>query len=245
MLQVEHGINVIPESRAKVSRTVFKYMNRYYMVPLSKLGLLPWMHNPLTGYIMVLQTIGRKSGKVRCTPLNYALADGYIYCIAGFGSGTHWLANLKANSTVEVCIAGTKVRGHAEIVTEGEEAQRIFIQIVHNCGLAALLVGLNPFTLTDEKILQKRGPEVVVRIRPEEMVGGSLDPGGRGWILFAVVQVAFVIWLSRLLFARKRRLVSKVNHEKKDGRSGSGSDGEAVQGKFGYGAFRVLAHRQH
>ena len=134
------------------------------MVPLSKLGLLPWMLNPLTGYVMVLQTIGRKSGKPRLTPLNYALADGYIYCMAGFGSGTHWLANLKANPVVEIHVGGTALRGIAEIVTESEEAQRIFIQIIPNCGFASLLVGLNPFTLTDEKILQKRGPEVVARI---------------------------------------------------------------------------------
>jgi len=214
MLKVENGVNVIPEPRAKASRTVFKCMNKYYMVPLSKLGLLPWMQNPLTGYIMVLQTIGRKSGKPRLTPLNYALADGYIYCIAGFGSGTHWLANLKANPVVEVRIAGTALRGSAEIVTESEETQRSFIQIIHNCGFAALLVGLNPFTLTDEKILQKRGPEVVVRIRPTELIGGPFDPGGRGWILATLVQMAFFLWLSRLLFGRKRYLDFKVDNEK-------------------------------
>jgi len=214
MLKVENEVNVIPERRAKVSRTVFKYMNTYYMVPLSKLGLLPWMLNPLTGYIMVLQTIGRKSGKTRLTPLNYALADGYIYCMAGFGSGTHWLANLRANPIVEVHVAGTALRGSAEIVTESEEAQRIFIQIMHNCGFASLLVGLNPLTLTDEKILQKRGPEVVVRIRPTEMIGGSFDPGGRGWILPTLVLMAFFLWLSRLLFGRKRCLVAQINTEK-------------------------------
>ena len=210
MLKVENEVNVIPERRAKVSRTVFKYMNTYYMVPLSRLGLLPWMLNPLTGYIMVLQTIGRKSGKTRLTPLNYALADGYIYCMAGFGSGTHWLANLRANPIVEVHVAGTALRGSAEIVTESEEAQRIFIQIMHNCGFASLLVGLNPLTLTDEKILQKRGPEVVVRIRPTEMIGGSFDPGGRGWILPTLVLMAFFLWLSRLLFGRKKGVSTQV-----------------------------------
>jgi deazaflavin-dependent oxidoreductase (nitroreductase family) len=175
------------------------------MVPLSKLGLLPWMLNPLTGYIMVLKTIGRKSGKTRLTPLNYALADGYIYCMAGFGSGTHWLANLTSNHDVEVHIAGTALRGIAEIITESEEAQRIFIQIMHNCGFASLLVGLNPLTLTDEKILQKRGPEVVVRIRPTEVIGGTFDPGGRGWIFATLMQMAFILWLSRLRFGRKSK----------------------------------------
>jgi len=68
MLKVENGVNVIPEQHAKVSRTAFKNMNKYYMVPMSRFGLLPWMLNPLTGYIMVLQTTGRKSGKTRLTP---------------------------------------------------------------------------------------------------------------------------------------------------------------------------------
>ena len=62
---------------------------------------------------------------------------------------------------------GNALRGSAEIVTDGEETQRVSLQILHNCGFAALLVGLNPFTLTDEKIMRKRGPEIVVRIRPE------------------------------------------------------------------------------
>jgi deazaflavin-dependent oxidoreductase (nitroreductase family) len=172
------------------------------------------MLNPLTGYVMVLQTIGRKSGKPRLTPLNYALADGYIYCMAGFGSGTHWLANLKANPVVEIHVGGTALRGIAEIVTESEEAQRIFIQIIHNCGFASLLVGLNLFTLTDEKILQKRGPEVVVRIRPTEMIGGTFDPGGRGWILATLVQMAFFLWLGRLLFGRKNGTLAKSGTKK-------------------------------
>ena len=214
MLQVENGVNVIPEHRAKVSTAVFKYMNAYYMVPLSKLGLLPWMLNPLTGYIMVLQTIGRKSGKPRLTPLNYALADGNLYCIAGFGSGTHWLANLKANPNVEIHVAGTKLRGKAEIVTEQEEAQRTFIQIIHNCGFASLMVGLNPLTLTDEKILQKRGPEVVVRIRPTEILGGSFDPGGRGWILHSLMLMTFFLSLNRLLFGRKKGTSAKPGTKK-------------------------------
>ncbi len=200
MLKVENGANIIPQQRAKVGKTVFKYMNRYYMLPLSRWGLLPWILNPLSGYIMVLQTIGRTSGKPRLTPLNYALADGYIYCIAGFGSGTDWLANLKANPNVEVHLAGTAVKGRAEIVTEREEAERIFIQIMHNCGFASLLVGLNPLTLTKEKILQKRGPEVVVRIRPTGVIGGPCDPGGRGWIVPTLAFMALFLWLGRRLF---------------------------------------------
>ena len=204
MLKAENGVNVIPAQRAKVSKIIFKYMNKCYMVPMSKWGLLPLMLNPLTGYIMVLQTIGRRSGKARLTPLNYALANGYIYCIAGFGSGTNWLANLQANPNVEVHLSGTALRGNAEIVTDQEEAQRAFIQIMHNCGFASLLVGLNPFTLTNEKILAKRGPEVVVRIYPTAISGGSYDPGSRGWLLPNLAFVVLCIWIGRLVFGHKK-----------------------------------------
>ena len=117
MLKVENRVTVIPTQRSNVNRSRFKSMNMHYMVPVSRLSLLPWMVNPLVGYIMVLQTIGRKSGKPRQTPLNYALADGCIYCMAGFGVGTDWLANLKSNPNVEVRLPGTVVKGEAEIVT--------------------------------------------------------------------------------------------------------------------------------
>jgi hypothetical protein len=77
------------------------------MVPMRSFGLLPWILHPLAGYIMVLQTIGRKSRKPRVTALNYALADGCSYCIAGFGPGTDRLTTLNVNPTVEVHLPGT------------------------------------------------------------------------------------------------------------------------------------------
>ena len=204
MLKVEQRVNIIPQRRASMAKTIFKYLNQYYIVPMSKYGLLPWMLNPLTGYIMVLYTTGRKSGKIRLSPMNYALADGFIYCLAGFGAGTDWLANLKANPSVEVHLAGTALRGDAEIVTEPEEAQRAFIRVMHNCGFDSLLVGLNPLTLTDEKILQKRGPEVVVRIRPTAVIGGPSDPGGKGRIIPTLAGVALSLCLARLIFGRPK-----------------------------------------
>jgi deazaflavin-dependent oxidoreductase (nitroreductase family) len=179
------------------------------MVPASRLGLLPWMVNPLVGYIMVLQTIGRKSGKLRQTPLNYALSDGCIYCMAGFGAGTDWLANVNANPSVEVRLPGTVVRGKAEIVTETDVKERIFIHIIRNCGFASLFVGLNPFTLTDAKILAKRSQEVVVRIHPTEISAGPYDPGSKGWIHSTLPFLVLALMLGWLLFGRKKAVRNK------------------------------------
>ncbi len=52
-------------------RRIFWFLNTFFMVPLFRLGLGPFFGNPLSGYIMVLKAIGRKSGKVRYTPVNY------------------------------------------------------------------------------------------------------------------------------------------------------------------------------
>ena len=207
MVHVEHGVTVIPTpptQHSHTNRSQFKSMNRHYMVPASRLGLLPWMVNPLMGYILVLQTIGRKSGKPRQTPLNYTLADGSIYCMAGFGAGTDWLANLKANPNVEVRLPGTIVKGKAEIVTEQEVIERIFIQIIHNCGFASLFVGLNPLALTDEKILTKRGQQVVVRIRPTEIWAGPYDPGSKGWIQSTLPFITLSLLLGLLLLGWRK-----------------------------------------
>lgn len=209
MLHVEHKVTVTPTphtQRSHVNRSRFKSMKRHYMVSVSRLGLLPRMVNPLVGYILVLQTIGRKSRKPRQTPLNYALADGCIYCMAGFGVGTDWLANLKANPNVEVRLPVTVVKGKAEIVTEQEVIERIFIQILRNCGFASLFIGLNPLALADEKILAKRDQQVVVRICPTEISAGPYSPGGKGCIQSTLSFIALSLLLGRLLFGQKKAL---------------------------------------
>lgn len=204
MLKEKQEVSVIAQQRGNRSRVVFKYLNKYYMVPAQKIGLFPWMLDPLTGYILVLKTIGRKSGKERLTPLNYAIANGFVYCMAGFDSGTDWLNNLKAYPTVEVGLAGTTFRGKAEVVIDYLEAQYAFLHIIRNCGFASLLIGLNPLTLTDGKILAKRRSEVVVRIRPTETIGGPCDPGQKGWILPSIASIAFFLWLGGLIFRRNK-----------------------------------------
>jgi hypothetical protein len=97
----------------------------------------------------------------------------------------------------------------SEVVNDPQEAQRALIQIIHNCGFALLFVGLNPLTLADEKILAKRRPEVVVRICPTQIVGGSLDPGHQGWILPNSARLVFTLWLGWIIFRRTKELMHR------------------------------------
>jgi hypothetical protein len=61
-------------------RRFFWFLNKYFMVPMFRLGFGPFFGNPITGYIMVLKVIGRKTGKLRYAPVNYAIMDGTSTC---------------------------------------------------------------------------------------------------------------------------------------------------------------------
>jgi deazaflavin-dependent oxidoreductase (nitroreductase family) len=174
------------------------------MVPGFRLG---WMRalNPFTGYIMVLQTTGRSTGLTRSTPLDYAIIDGSLYCVAAWGEGSHWYANLKADPRVRVIMpSGSVLSGLAEEVTDPQEASRAALRVVRSAGFATLFEGKNPLTLTDDEALAAVSGAPVVRIRPDGVLPGPYDPGGRGWVLPTVAQVAGLLWLVLSLRHRAR-----------------------------------------
>lgn len=51
-------------------------------------------------YIMIISTYGRKSGKVRRTPIEFFRKGSLIYAISGFERDPDWYRNLKANPHV-------------------------------------------------------------------------------------------------------------------------------------------------
>jgi deazaflavin-dependent oxidoreductase (nitroreductase family) len=73
-------------------------MRKLYKTPilLYRLGL----GKMIGKYIMVISTYGRKSGKVRRTPIEYYCIDKDIYAISGFEREPDWYQNLKANPHV-------------------------------------------------------------------------------------------------------------------------------------------------
>lgn len=182
-------------------RRIFRVVNRYFMVPAFRLGLGSFICSPVSGYIMVLRTVGRKSGKIRYTPVNYAILDGAVYCGAGFGAKAHWYRNLEANPAVEVILPGSAFAGRAETVTDPDEALRAMRAVLKSSGFAAFAFeGLNPFTISDEALRAKMETMCMIRIRPTGIGSGPADPGGWLWILAAVMSVvgaALVISLQR------------------------------------------------
>jgi deazaflavin-dependent oxidoreductase (nitroreductase family) len=73
---------------------------------------------PLIGrFILLLTTIGRKSGLPRTTPLQYEKIDGAYYVGSARGTQADWFRNLIANPHVEVWVKSQRFCGQAEAVT--------------------------------------------------------------------------------------------------------------------------------
>jgi deazaflavin-dependent oxidoreductase (nitroreductase family) len=78
--------------------------------------------------ILLLNTIGRKSGKKRATPLLYVVEDEDFVIIASKGgtpSHPAWYLNLKANPDATVEVGNRKLWVMAEEV-DGEEKERLW-----------------------------------------------------------------------------------------------------------------------
>ena len=77
---------------------------------------------PLIGrMVLLLTTIGRKSGKERITPLQYEEIDGCYYVAAALGEKTDWDRNILASSRVKIRVKSKRVTGVAEIITETDK----------------------------------------------------------------------------------------------------------------------------
>jgi len=59
--------------------------------------------------MLLLTTVGRKTGKKRYTPLLFKKIDGHYYCVGSFG-GSHtapqWYRNILSNPNVEILAEG-------------------------------------------------------------------------------------------------------------------------------------------
>jgi deazaflavin-dependent oxidoreductase (nitroreductase family) len=81
---------------------------------LYALGLGP----VIGGFIVLLTTTGRKSGKKRVTPLQYEKIGEDYYLGAARGLNADWVRNIQSNPQVELRVGAKHIRGTAEIVTD-------------------------------------------------------------------------------------------------------------------------------
>jgi deazaflavin-dependent oxidoreductase (nitroreductase family) len=68
--------------------------------------------------VLLLTTIGRKSGQPRVTPLQFERVESDIYIASARGTEADWFKNILANSQVHVQIGDDEFEATAEPVTD-------------------------------------------------------------------------------------------------------------------------------
>jgi len=181
----------------------FLVMNKYVSVPSLKMGLGRFMSSPFTGYLMILRTRGRKSGQWRDAPLGYVVIGDAVYCMAGYGTKTHWFQNVLADPHVEVLLPGRSFTGIAEEVCDPRERLAALPPLFKSMSVVAMGFGLgNPYKQDPEEMQRRCAAFPLVRIRATGIAAGPEDPGGWFWVVTAAVSGFF---LFRWLRGRGRR----------------------------------------
>ena len=149
---------------------------------------------------MVITHTGRKTGLKRHTPANYTIADGDIYCTAGFGSVSDWYRNILADPKVEVWLPDGWWAGVTEDVSDSEARLPLLRQVLVASGFAAGLAGIDPATITNEELAEVSADYRLIRIRRTEARTGPGGPGELSWVW----PLATMILLPLVLLRRKR-----------------------------------------
>jgi len=131
-----------------------------------KIGL-----GPLIGrFVLLLTTIGRKTGLQRVTPLQYEVIDGVYHIGAVFGLKTDWIRNIQANPQVQVRVKNSTFYGQAEVTTDPEDiADFIQYRLNKHPRIIGLIMKLDGFTSkpSREELIEYSKNLALVRIARE------------------------------------------------------------------------------
>ncbi len=134
-------------------RRLFRMLNRL-MVFMWKIGLGGMINCWPAGFgrIMVIRNVGRKTGKVHLTPVNFAVVDNDVYCTAGFGAGSDWYRNILARPQVELWLPDGRHQACAEDVSNSPNRICLLRRVIVASGFAAPLFGIDEKNLSDEEL---------------------------------------------------------------------------------------------
>jgi deazaflavin-dependent oxidoreductase (nitroreductase family) len=161
------------------------------------LGLGAWLGTPVGGYMLLLRVRGRKTGLIREIPLSYLVAEGSAWVMAGFGPGTEWFRNLKADPEVEVWLPGRVYRCRAEEVRDPAVRARILPTLTRAAGVPGAMIGCNPWAASDARIVELLAWVPLIRLAPVSgpIAAGPDDPGGRAWLWRQPLVLGLTLWL--------------------------------------------------
>jgi len=170
-------------------RRGFRVLNRYVAGPMIRVGAGPLLCTPVSGSILMLRTVGRKSGLVREAPLGYAVVDGRVAMIAGYGRDAHWFRNALANPTVEIALPGAVFAGTAEELTDRVVRREAFRAVMAALGTVGQLTLGDTAQMDDDEVDRLADAFPVLAVAPTAVLPGPYDPGG------AFAKVNLWLWL--------------------------------------------------
>ncbi|MBF8283777.1 MAG: hypothetical protein HW378_2692 [Anaerolineales bacterium] len=191
-----------PRTEETLRQSFKRYLNPF-MLLMWRLGLGPWINiwPPVGGRILVIAHQGRRTGRRRYTPVNYALVDGEIYCTVGFGVVSDWYRNLAVNPNIEVWLPDGWWAGVVEDISDSPWRLPLLRQVLIGSGVVTYLAGIDPVNLTDEALHAVTSKYRLLHIWRTEARTGRGGPGDLAWVWPA----ATMILLPLLLFRRRRR----------------------------------------
>ncbi len=114
----------------------FKRLNKGFMVPLYRLRVLPLFG--IGWIILMITTIGRKTGKKRYTPLEFHRINDVIHIAAGMGEKSDWVKNIRANpDKVKFQVGFRSFHAEIEIIDSIPEKVKYIEWMVTNIPLEA------------------------------------------------------------------------------------------------------------
>lgn len=174
-----------------------KYLNRF-MLLMWRLGFGSYLNRPeLSGRIMVLTHTGRKTGLRRQTPVNFAIVEGDVYCVAGFGGISDWYRNILADPQVEVWLPEGWWAGIAENISDNPQRIHIIRQVMIASGFAARLAGIDPLRISAEQLAKVSASYPLIHIRRVEARTGLGGPGDLAWVWPWTTAILVILLLFR------------------------------------------------
>ena len=129
-----------------------------------------------TRIVLLLTTIGRKSGLPRVTPLQFEEVDGDYYIASARGRAADWFKNIQANPNVHVQIREREFDAVAEPVTDPRRiADFIELRLKRHPVMIRLIMTLFDglplrFTRADlEKFCQEKAMAILRPIREQDI----------------------------------------------------------------------------
>ncbi|MCJ7725067.1 MAG: nitroreductase family deazaflavin-dependent oxidoreductase [Acidimicrobiia bacterium] len=150
------------------------------------------------GRLMVIEHVGRKSGTLYRTPVNFTRCGPDLYCLAGFGAKTDWYQNALATPQIAVWLPDGRWTATAAEASDSPDRIGLMRKVLVDSGFASRAIGLDPRVADDDVLASATETYRLLRITPEEREDTAGGPGDLAWIWRPMLS-AFVLgwWLGR------------------------------------------------